>query len=47
MPKKGYRVTVIPEGLYERLRQYVEASEGRYVSISEVVRKALYEFLRS
>ncbi len=46
MPKKGYRVTVIPEGLYERLRQYVKDSKGRYVSISEVVRKAVGEFLQ-
>ena len=47
MLKKEYRSTVIPESLYEKLRQYVENSEGRYVSISEVVRRALWEFLQS
>jgi hypothetical protein len=47
VPKKGYRATVIPESLYEKLRQYVENSEGRHVSIAEVVRKALWEFLQS
>ncbi len=45
MTKTGYRSLVIPEVLYNRVREHVEASEGRYVSISEVVRKALSIFL--
>ena len=47
MPNKGYKLTVIPESLYLQLRQYVENSEGRYVSVAEVVRKALWKFLQS
>lgn len=45
MPGKGYRSLVIPEALYQRIKQHVEASEGRYVSISEVVREAIWKFL--
>ncbi len=36
----------MPEELYNRVREHAEASEGRYVSISEVVRKALWKFLQ-
>jgi Arc/MetJ-type ribon-helix-helix transcriptional regulator len=47
MPKKGYRNVKIPEELFLRIQEHVEASEGRYLSISEVVRKALWEFLNA
>jgi Arc/MetJ-type ribon-helix-helix transcriptional regulator len=45
MPKNGYRSLVIPDSLYRQIKQHVEDSEGRYVSISEVVRKAVWNFL--
>ncbi len=45
MPKKNYKSIVIPEVLYNRIKKHVENSGGRYVSISEVVRKAVWKFL--
>jgi Arc/MetJ-type ribon-helix-helix transcriptional regulator len=46
MSKKGYRSLVIPGTLYEQLKQHVEDSKGRYVSISEIVRQAIWEHLQ-
>ena len=46
MSKKGYKSIVIPESLYEQLVQFVEDSQGRYVSVSEVVRKATWDLLQ-
>ena len=45
MPRTGYKSIVIPEVLYNRIKRHVENSKGRYVSISEVVRKAVWKFL--
>jgi len=45
MVRKGYRGVIIPEILYNRVKDLVESSKGRYVSISEVVRKAVWKFL--
>jgi len=45
MPRNGYRSLVIPESLYRQIKQRVDESEGRYVSISEVVREAVWNFL--
>lgn len=46
MPNKGYRSLVIPSTLYEKIKAHVEQSDGRYVSISEVVREAVSNFLK-
>ena len=43
--RKGYRNFSIPEELYLELERFVEKSKGRYVSIAEVVRVAVREFL--
>ena len=45
MAKKRYKSLAIPEILYNQIKEYVEASNGRYVSRSEVVRKAVWKFL--
>jgi hypothetical protein len=45
MPRKGYRSLVIPESLYKQIKKRVEDSEGRYVSVSEVVREAVWNLL--
>ena len=37
----------VPESLYVQLKQRVENSNGRYVSISEVVREAVWGFLKN
>jgi len=47
MSRKEYRSLVIPEGLYEKLEKYILRSNGGYVSISEVVREALREYLKN
>jgi len=47
MTKKGYRSLQIPEGLYVKLEECIEYSKGGYVSVSEVVREAIREFLKS
>jgi Arc/MetJ-type ribon-helix-helix transcriptional regulator len=44
--RKDYRSLTIPEGLYNELEKYVERSNGSYVSILEVVREALKEYLK-
>jgi Arc/MetJ-type ribon-helix-helix transcriptional regulator len=46
MRKKGFRSLMIPGTLYERLKQHVEDSKGRYVSISEIARQAIWEHLQ-
>jgi len=46
VPNKGYRSLVIPSTLYEKIKAHVEQSDGRYVSISEVVREAVSNFLK-
>jgi len=45
MPRQGYRSLVLPTSLYKCLEDLVEASNGRYVSVSEVARKAVWELL--
>ena len=44
MPK-GYKSVTLPEALYERLKQRVEDSQGRYVSVAEVLREAIWKYL--
>jgi|GEM_PF-2220645 len=43
--RKGYRNLSIPEELYLELERFFKDSKGRYVSISEIVREAIREFL--
>ncbi len=45
MVRKGYRNLSVPNQLYEELEGFVEESKGRYVSVAEVVREAVREFL--
>lgn len=46
MPRRGYRSLTIPDGLYKELEKYYEKTNGIYVTISEVVREALREYLK-
>jgi Arc/MetJ-type ribon-helix-helix transcriptional regulator len=43
--RKGYRNLSIPEELYLELERFLKDSKGRYVSVSEIVRVAIREFL--
>lgn len=45
MSRREYRAITLPEGLYRDIQKHLEASQGRYVSISEIVREAIREFL--
>ena len=47
MTRIRYRSLVIPEVLYLRIVKRVEDSEGRYVSVAEVVRQAVWTLLRA
>jgi Arc/MetJ-type ribon-helix-helix transcriptional regulator len=47
MSRSNYKSLTIPEGLYRELEQYVADSGGHYVSISEVVREALRQYLKT
>ncbi|GAH37574.1 unnamed protein product [marine sediment metagenome] len=47
MPRKAYKSVVIPEILYKKIIAHVEQSEGRYITISEVVREAVWNFLKA
>ena len=46
MPRRGYRSLAIPSGLYDKLEKYLDTHSG-YVTISEVVREALREYLKN
>jgi Arc/MetJ-type ribon-helix-helix transcriptional regulator len=43
--RKGYRNLSVPNQLYEELERFADESKGRYVSVAEVVRAAVREFL--
>jgi len=43
--RKGYRNLSVPDPLYMELERFVTDSRGRYVSVAEVVRDAVREFL--
>jgi len=45
MVRKGYRNLSVPDQLFKELEAFVEKSNGRYVSVAEVVREALRDFL--
>jgi len=45
MARKGYRNLSIPEQLFLELQQFVKESKGEYVSVAEVTRQAIREFL--
>jgi Arc/MetJ-type ribon-helix-helix transcriptional regulator len=47
MSRKDYRSLTIPKGLYLELENFVEQSTGYYVSVSEVVREALRQYLKN
>ncbi len=47
MPRRGYRSLTIPEGLYNELEKYFDKSNGIYVTMSEVIREALREYLKN
>ena len=47
MQRKLYKSIVIPETLYKKIETHVEQSKGRYITISEVVREAVWGFLRA
>jgi Arc/MetJ-type ribon-helix-helix transcriptional regulator len=47
MSRREYRSLVIPESLYIQVKQRVENSNGRYVSVSEVVREAVWNLLKN
>jgi Arc/MetJ-type ribon-helix-helix transcriptional regulator len=44
--RKGYRNLSVPDQLYQELEGFVTESKGRYVSVAEVVREAVREFLQ-
>jgi Arc/MetJ-type ribon-helix-helix transcriptional regulator len=46
MSKTAFRALTVPEGLYLQLENYVDQSNGYYVSVTEVVREALRDYLR-
>jgi metal-responsive CopG/Arc/MetJ family transcriptional regulator len=46
MSRNGFKSLTIPEGLYLELEKFVEQSNSYYVSISEVVREALRDYLQ-
>ena len=46
MSRKEYRSLTLPAGLYLKLEKFVAQSNGYYVSVAEVVREALRDYLR-
>ncbi len=43
--REGYRNLSLPEQLYNELEGFLNDSNGRYVSVAEVVREAIRDFL--
>jgi len=43
--RKGYRNLSVPNELFLELERFVTESKGRYVSVAEVVRESVREFL--
>jgi len=43
--RKGYRNLSVPNELYLELERFVAESKGRYVSVAEVIRESVREFL--
>jgi len=43
--RKGYQNLSVPNQLYEEQERFADESKGRYVSVAEVVREAVREFL--
>jgi len=43
--RKGYRNLSVPNELFVELERFVADSKGRYVSVAEVVRESVREFL--
>jgi len=43
--RKGYRNLSVPNELFLELERFVAESKGRYVSVAEVVRESVREFL--
>jgi Arc/MetJ-type ribon-helix-helix transcriptional regulator len=46
MSRTEFRALTLPEGLYLQLENYVDQSNGYYVSVTEVVREALRDYLK-
>jgi Arc/MetJ-type ribon-helix-helix transcriptional regulator len=46
MSKNIFHGITLPTGLYQQLENYVDQSNGYYVSVTEVVREALRDFLK-
>jgi Arc/MetJ-type ribon-helix-helix transcriptional regulator len=46
MPKSGFRTISIPQSYYEKIEEYINHSNGFYVSVAEVVREALREYFK-
>jgi Arc/MetJ-type ribon-helix-helix transcriptional regulator len=44
--RTGFHSITLPVGLYRELEQFVERSNGFYISVTEVVREALRDYLR-
>jgi metal-responsive CopG/Arc/MetJ family transcriptional regulator len=47
MAKSEFRSITIPEGLYKELEKYYNQTNGIYVTVSEVLREALREYLKN
>ena len=46
MSRNEFHAITLPARLYLQLENYVEQSNGHYVSVAEVVRKALRDYLK-
>jgi Arc/MetJ-type ribon-helix-helix transcriptional regulator len=46
MTRRGFRSLTIPASLYRDVELFVEESHGRYVTVTEVVREALRNYLK-
>jgi metal-responsive CopG/Arc/MetJ family transcriptional regulator len=46
MTRNNYHAITLPDGLYQELEKHLKASKGHYVTISEIVREALRDYLK-
>ena len=47
MKKSGFRTISLPKSYYDNIVEYIDQSQGAYVSVAEVIREALRDYFRN
>ena len=47
MKKSDFRTISIPKSYYDKIEEFIDESNGFYVSVAEVIREALRDYFRN